>query len=370
MGFPKAKDLEKLVKERYQKTYSESIHISELGIKTMIVDFSYLLHILYYREKKDTAASKPPTTAKTLIAKFNAQFSVLENAGITLTFVISLGSGKIKEKEQDKRISYTKINLAKMEKLFTDKSDLDFIAKINGVYSKLSKTPDDIKLLHMYKNTVNPDFHILRTELLDYIENHYDCVYSKPGFEDEIYAAHLVKQGKFDAIYSKDFDVIVVNPGLVIREVTTSGYAKIVRSEKFYEAVNLTVAEFTDYYLLCGCDFCDFPGIGVKRGYTLIKKYGSIEKILESKGKLIVNGLITAKKKNCFDYCAGREQFYISDIVYDLTKFIPTFSAYFNDPIKLRDMFLEQKNLKNYIITTFLQNIMVYQIKNEKKLLR
>ena len=48
-------------------------------------------------------------------------------------------------------------------------------------------------------------------------------------------------------------------------------------------AMELTMPQFVDLCILCGCDYTDtIRGIGPKNALKLIKTHGSIEKVLES----------------------------------------------------------------------------------------
>ena len=45
----------------------------------------------------------------------------------------------------------------------------------------------------------------------------------------------------------------------------------------------MDLSQFTDLCILCGCDYCvTLPGIGPKRAYQHLKKYGTIEGMIES----------------------------------------------------------------------------------------
>jgi flap endonuclease-1 len=46
------------------------------------------------------------------------------------------------------------------------------------------------------------------------------------------------------------------------------------------EGLGLTMDEFIDLCILCGCDYADsIRGIGPKRAYELIKKYHCLEEV-------------------------------------------------------------------------------------------
>ncbi|GMP63585.1 hypothetical protein CsSME_00025217 [Camellia sinensis var. sinensis] len=55
---------------------------------------------------------------------------------------------------------------------------------------------------------------------------------------------------------------------------------------KVFEELNLTMNQFIDLCILCGCDYCDsIRGIGGQTALKLIRQHGSIENILENINK-------------------------------------------------------------------------------------
>src|SRR5690606_14025596 len=52
--------------------------------------------------------------------------------------------------------------------------------------------------------------------------------------------------------------------------------------DKILQGMELTMDQFIDVCILCGCDYCDsIRGIGPKKAYNMIKKYGNIEGVLK-----------------------------------------------------------------------------------------
>merc|ERR1712146_156125 len=52
---------------------------------------------------------------------------------------------------------------------------------------------------------------------------------------------------------------------------------------KVLEGLEMTMDEFIDFCILCGCDYCDsIRGIGPKTALNLVKKHKTLEKIVAS----------------------------------------------------------------------------------------
>jgi len=55
---------------------------------------------------------------------------------------------------------------------------------------------------------------------------------------------------------------------------------------KVLEELELTMDQFIDLCILCGCDYCDsIKGIGGQTALKLIRQHGSIESIMENLNK-------------------------------------------------------------------------------------
>merc|ERR1712066_1119028 len=72
--------------------------------------------------------------------------------------------------------------------------------------------------------------------------------------------------------------------------------------ERVLEQLNITMEQFIDFCILCGCDYCDtIKGVGPSTAIKLIIQHGSLEKVLENTEP--------EKIPNNFNYQAAREFF-------------------------------------------------------------
>ena len=138
--------------------------------------------------------------------------------------------------------------------------------------------------------------------------------------EAEASCSILAKDKKVFAAVTEDMDSLCFGCPILIREL--SGKEENVTEIKLDEVLSgldLTMDEFVDLCILCGCDYCDrIEGIGCIKAYQLIKEYKTIEKVIEyadnynkddnHKKKLTYN-------KDNFDYVLARELFKKPEVV-------------------------------------------------------
>ena len=108
--------------------------------------------------------------------------------------------------------------------------------------------------------------------------------------EAEAQCAALVKAGKAYATGTEDMDALTFGSPVMVRHLTFSEARKLpiveINLARVLESLKLNMDQFIDLCILCGCDYCDrIKGIGEKRAFELITKYGSLEKVLENLDK-------------------------------------------------------------------------------------
>ncbi len=117
--------------------------------------------------------------------------------------------------------------------------------------------------------------------------------------EGEAQASYMARKGDVYAVASQDADSLLFGAPVLVRNLTISGrrklpnkqvYIKIepelVKLEETLRNLGVTREQLVDMAILIGTDFNEgIEGIGPKRSYDLIKKYGNIENALEAIGK-------------------------------------------------------------------------------------
>ncbi|XP_047309089.1 flap endonuclease 1-like isoform X1 [Impatiens glandulifera] len=105
--------------------------------------------------------------------------------------------------------------------------------------------------------------------------------------EAEAQCSMLCKSREVYAMASEDMDSLAFGAPRLLRHFTDAITKKVPVMEfvvsKALEELNLTMDQFIDLCILCGCDYCDtIYGVGGKTSLKLIRLHGSIEKILEN----------------------------------------------------------------------------------------
>ncbi|KAA8536680.1 hypothetical protein F0562_029158 [Nyssa sinensis] len=108
--------------------------------------------------------------------------------------------------------------------------------------------------------------------------------------EAEAQCAALCKSGKVYAVASEDMDSLTFGAPRFLRHLMDPSSRKVPVMEfevsKVLEELNLTMDQFIDLCILCGCDYCEsIRGIGGQTALKLIRQHGSIENILENINK-------------------------------------------------------------------------------------
>ncbi|MEM2192357.1 MAG: flap endonuclease-1, partial [Candidatus Hadarchaeales archaeon] len=116
-----------------------------------------------------------------------------------------------------------------------------------------------------------------------------------PG-EGEAQAAHLVKKGDAGGVSSQDFDSLLFGAPVLIRNLAITGRRKLPRKDAYIEitpeiirledvlkSLEITREQLIDIGILIGTDYNEgVKGIGPKKALELVKKEGSLEKILKT----------------------------------------------------------------------------------------
>ena len=117
--------------------------------------------------------------------------------------------------------------------------------------------------------------------------------------EGEAQASYLVQKGDAYATGSQDYDSLLFGSTRLVRNLTISGRRKLPRKNVYVEIepeiislkevleeLGITREQLIDIAILIGTDYNPggVEGIGPKKAYTLIKKYGDAKEALKAKG--------------------------------------------------------------------------------------
>merc|ERR1711972_365481 len=105
--------------------------------------------------------------------------------------------------------------------------------------------------------------------------------------EAEATCAALCRDGRVYAAATEDADCLTFGTKLLVRNLMAAESQKKqileVSLEVALEQLNITMEQFIDFCILCGCDYTDtLKGVGPSTAIRLLVQHGSIEKVLET----------------------------------------------------------------------------------------
>jgi flap endonuclease-1 len=124
--------------------------------------------------------------------------------------------------------------------------------------------------------------------------------------EADSQCAYLSINNLVDHVASEDMDLLTFGSTNILRNFTKKNMFKIDLEDILIQG-DVTMDQFIDICILLGCDYTDtIDGIGTKRAWELIKRYGSLEELITKEQK-IAQGKY--KLPDNFRYEESREYF-------------------------------------------------------------
>jgi len=104
--------------------------------------------------------------------------------------------------------------------------------------------------------------------------------------EAEAQCAELCRGGLVYGAGSEDMDTLTFGTPVLLRHLTFSEARKMpiltVHLDKVLSGLNMTMEQFIEFCVLCGCDYVDpLKGIAAKTAHKLMMEHGSLEKVVE-----------------------------------------------------------------------------------------
>lgn len=146
--------------------------------------------------------------------------------------------------------------------------------------------------------------------------------------EAEAQCVQLVKEGKARAVASDDMDCLTFGAQTLVRGIKTKKEPVIeINLKDLLKELGMTMDEFVDFCILCGCDYCDaIENVGPVKAYNFIKEHKSIERVVEhiqreNKEKAEAGKqLYVLPSPDNFNYEMARELFRNPDVHVGLTE--------------------------------------------------
>ena len=118
-----------------------------------------------------------------------------------------------------------------------------------------------------------------RTDVYDFLISAGFDVFKSPG-EAETMCAFLQHKGIVDYVYTDDSDAFALGCKNVLRNFKYGRFDQV-NMDVVLTELDLTMTQFVDMCILCGCDYCpSIPCVNYNLAYSLILKHGDIEAVL------------------------------------------------------------------------------------------
>jgi flap endonuclease-1 len=130
------------------------------------------------------------------------------------------------------------------------------------------------------------------------------CIFAPEEADSQ--CAYLSRNNLVDYIASEDMDLLTFGSKKLLRNFLKKNMCAITLDQILSDG-NISMDQFIDLCILLGCDYTDtIDGIGQKKAWDLIIKYGSIEEIISKEKKIRENKY---KLPDNFRYVESREYF-------------------------------------------------------------
>lgn len=168
----------------------------------------------------------------------------------------------------------------------TDKTSKEEMVSINAEVERLSN-----QIVYVTK------YHIEECKtFLKYI----GIPYIQADGEAEKTCVYLKKINVVDYVVSDDTDTLTFGCESVLKTNIKDKIQELTLS-KILNSFEMTYAEFVDFSILCGCDYCPYiPSVGPQTAFALIKKHKTLEAVIS---------LNKYKIGEDFDYTTARKLF-------------------------------------------------------------
>ncbi|GAA5916497.1 hypothetical protein JCM6882_001741 [Rhodosporidiobolus microsporus] len=215
---------------------------------------------------------------------------LMNDAGETTSHLMGLFYRTIRMVENDLKPCYVfdgkppQLKSNVLKKRFSNRQE----AKEDEVEAKETGTTEDVDKLNRRQVKVTREHNEECRRLLTLM----GIPWVEAPSEAEAQCAELCRGGLVYGAGSEDMDTLTFNSPIVLRHLTFSEARKmpidVISLETVLEGLELTMDQFIDMCMLCGCDYLEpIKGVGAKTALKLVKEYDSMDDILAhlSKGK-------------------------------------------------------------------------------------
>jgi flap endonuclease-1 len=294
------KNLMKVLKEKV----SNSIHdfpIKELYQKKVAIDTSIVLYQYIIAIRSNGKDLKGPDNKSTshIHGIFFKSLNYLR-MGIIPVFVFDGKPPELKMKILNDRSKIKKNAINKL--IAIEQKKPDYISEIETLDNTINKL--DLEKIKLFKQSVS----INHNEMLDAYE--IVKLLGIPAIlapeEADSQCAFLSINNLVDYIATEDMDLLTFGSKNILRNFLKKNMFKIDLATILSDG-EINMNQFIDICILLGCDYTEtIDGIGKKKAWDLITKYGSLEELISKEKKIIQSKY---KLPDNFRYEESREYF-------------------------------------------------------------
>jgi flap endonuclease-1 len=244
------KHLNKILTKYAPNSITYTVNLSELSNKTIAIDLSLYLHRFY-------------TMQGHVFTGLFHQIMLLRKFNITPVYVFDGQYSKEKTKTVEARKESKNKILKQIE--------------------ELEKKPEqDKKKLFKMKNKtfcIDDNDIVFCKELF----KHLGVPFIQANCEADIVLAYMCINNYAHYCLTEDFDLLTFGCNYLIKNLKGETVTMYDLNSCIDEMEYKSLEQFQDLCILCGCDYLDaLPKIGPMTAYNLIKKYNTIENVLEN----------------------------------------------------------------------------------------
>ena len=287
------------------------IHISKYRFKKIAVDLS-----LFLCKYKTVCGDR-------WIQAFINLVCCLRKYEVHPIFIYDSGAPPEKELERQERREHKRkleekwFNLNQCLELYHKTGEID--QSLRDLYEKY-KSKEPTRFLNVKKQTIDmsvvensiekikgqiinisPEDYELTKRLFDIL----NVPYLQAPLEAETCCADLCKRGLVDGALSEDSDLLAYGCPIFLNKLDTSnGMCVEITYTELLQELDVTTDTFLDFCIMCGCDYNkNIPNIGPVKSFMLLKKFNSIENIVQNNPTIDITTLNHIRSRELFkDY--------------------------------------------------------------------
>ena len=288
------KNLMKVLSENTPNAISD-VKMSELHNSKVAIDTSIIIYQIVTAIRSSGEDLKGPNGKSTshIHAILSKTLSYLRN-GITPIHIFDGKPPEIKMKILQDRLKIKKEAINKLIEINEAEKPIDIDALNLIEDEKIKLLKQSVSISHAEMLEAQEIVQLLGVPLIQAPE------------EADAQCAYLSANNLVNFVATEDMDLLTFGSKIVIRNFLKKNMCKINLSDVLKDS-KLTMDQFIDICILLGCDYTDsIEGIGPKRAWELIVKYGSIENLIAKDKKIAENKY---KLPDNFRYVEARDYF-------------------------------------------------------------